>query len=363
MKKAESVSNRKSTSKPIVAVDLYCGVGGLTRGLLDSGIQVVAGYDIDEVCRYPYEHNNSPAVFKNISVANINGKQLAELYPPKGWRVLVGCAPCQPFSRYTQGQNTESDEKWGLLSHFGRLIEELRPDVVSMENVPELQRHSVYEDFLSVFERLNYNVSTYKVYCPDYGIPQQRTRLVLFASTIGHVEIIPPTHTPDDYVTVKQVIGSLPKLKAGRICEFDPLHRSARLSHKNIRRIQYSKPGGSWHDWPDELIAKCHRKKKGETYVSVYGRMKWNEPSPTITTQFYGFGNGRFGHPRQDRAISLREGAVLQSFPLNYEFVEKDGRYCFKTVGRMIGNAVPVRLGAIVGKSIKQHMEGSCVPQ
>lgn len=341
----------------VVAVDLFCGAGGLTRGLLDAGISVVAGYDIDRSCRHAFERNNPPVRFEERSVSDLEGKELAKLYPPGSWRILVGCAPCQPFSRYTQGLDTASDKKWSLLNHFGRLVEELRPHVVSMENVPELERHSVYDGFLRLLARLRYHVSPHRVYCPNYGIPQRRTRLVLFASRLGPIRIIPPTHRPNRYLTVKRAIGNLKRLEAGEICSHDSLHRTSRLSDTNRTRIRHSRPGGSWRDWPDELIAKCHRKKKGSTYPSVYGRMEWDEPSPTITTQFFGFGNGRFGHPEQDRALSLREGAVLQTFPPDYEFVQPGGEYCFKTVGRLIGNAVPVRLGAVVGQTIRRHLE------
>lgn len=345
-----------SIGKRIVAVDLFCGAGGLTRGLLDADIEVVAGYDIDEACRFPYEHNNKPAVFKKQSVADIKGADLAALYPAGSQRVLVGCAPCQPFSKYTQGLETENDDKWSLLNHFGRLVGELKPDVVSMENVPELERHQVYDNFLATLRRLGYEVSTHKVYCPDYGLPQHRTRLVLFASQRGAIAITPPTHKTEEYLSVKSAIHHLPKLRAGQAYSADPLHRSSNLSPINRRRIVHSKPGGTWRDWPKELVAKCHRKNKGKTYPSVYGRMEWDKPSPTITTQFHGFGNGRFGHPQQNRALSLREGAALQSFPSDYEFVEPGGRYHFSTIGRLIGNAVPVRLGEIVGRTIDLHL-------
>lgn len=355
-KNSPRATKSKSAAKRIVAVDLFCGAGGLTRGLLDTGIEVVAGYDIDEACQYPYEHNNKPAAFKKHSVADVSGDDLTALYPGGNWRVLVGCAPCQPFSRYTQRFSAADDEKWGLLYHFGRLVRELKPDVVSMENVPELKRHEVYQDFLATLTRLGYHVSSYEVYCPDYGVPQHRTRLVLFASRLRTIEIVPPTHKTEEHLTVKSVILDLPRLKAGAICSIDPLHRTSRLSQTNQLRIKHSKPGGTWRDWPQELVAKCHRKRKGKTYPSVYGRMEWNDPSPTITTQFFGFGNGRFGHPQQDRAISLREGALLQSFPRSYEFVKPEGKYNFKTIGRLIGNAVPVRLGEIVGKTIKLHL-------
>jgi DNA (cytosine-5)-methyltransferase 1 len=151
-------------------------------------------------------------------------------------------------------------------------------------------------------------------------------------------------------------IGHLPELEAGKVSSVDVLHYSSSLSPLNLRRIRASRPGGTWRDWDRELVAACHRKKKGKTYPSVYGRMAWDSPSPTITTQFFGFGNGRFGHPEQNRAISLREGAVLQTFPCDYQFVEPGGVYRFKTIGRLIGNAVPVRLGEVIGKSIEMHL-------
>jgi DNA (cytosine-5)-methyltransferase 1 len=352
--------NRKTLADkraPITAVDLFCGAGGLTRGLLDAGVEVVAGYDIDEVCKYAYEQNNQPAIFKNKSVAKVTGAELSRLYPQQNWRVLVGCAPCAPFSKYTQGLDAASHEKWGLLYHFSRLIKALKPDVVSMENVPQLRQHTVYDDFVANLEELGYDVSATEVFCPDYGIAQSRKRLVLFASMHGPISIVPPTHKAKHYATVKTAIGGLPRLKAGGECAIDSLHRSSELSQTNLQRIKHSKPGGTWRDWPAELVAKCHQKKKGKSYPSVYGRMKWDEPSPTITTQFYGFGNGRFGHPTQNRALSLREGAILQSFPPDYEFVESGTDEGVHAIGRMIGNAVPVRLGEVVGKTIRKHLE------
>jgi DNA (cytosine-5)-methyltransferase 1 len=149
----------------------------------------------------------------------------------------------------------------------------------------------------------------------------------------------------------------LSPLAAGEVCPDDPLHRASELSPLNLRRIRHSRPGGTWREWPRELVAECHKVNSGKTYPSVYGRMEWDKPAPTITTQFFGFGNGRFGHPEQDRAISLREGALLQSFPKTYQFVKPGGEYCFKTIGRLIGNAVPVRLGEVVGRTIRRHLE------
>jgi len=343
------------------AVDLFCGAGGLTHGLLNAGIQVTNGYDIDDTCQYPYERNNSPATFHNESVSELTGGQLLKHYPKGHIRILVGCAPCVTFSKYTQGINNSNNPKWSLLGEYARIVRELQPDIVSMENVPELQRHGIFDIFLQSLKDGGYHFSEdlgkQIVYCPDYGIAQQRNRLVILASKIGPIEIIPPTHRPSKYRTVHDVIGTLPKLKSGEVDSKDPMHRASRLSNINIRRIKHSKPGGTWQDWPQNLIAKCHKNKTGHGYKSVYGRMEWDIPSPTITTQFYGFGNGRFGHPEQDRAISLREGAMLQSFPKRYKFVPPGSDYSIKNIGRMVGNAVPVRLGKIIGKTILLHVE------
>ena len=342
------------------AIDLFCGAGGLTRGLLDAGVNVVAGYDTDETCRFPYEHNNQGTTFYEKSVTEITARDLAEHYPTGHTRILVGCAPCQTFSKYTQGLKNHRDPKWNLLRDFGRLVCELKPDVVSMENVPELQRYKVFRDFLTVLtdEGFHFTDDPEKrvVYCQDYGVPQHRRRLVIVASRLGPIELIPPTHRPSRYRTVADVLRKLPAVRAGEVSAADRLHRTSKLSDRNLRRIRASKPGGTWRDWPRSLRADCHKEESGSHYSSVYGRMKWDEPSPTITTQFYGFGNGRFGHPEQDRGLSLREGAILQSFPRRYEFVEPDADYHFKRVGKMIGNAVPVRLGVAIGKTILHHL-------
>jgi DNA (cytosine-5)-methyltransferase 1 len=343
------------------AVDLFCGAGGLTHGLLAAGISVVGGFDTDESCRFPFEKNNAPAAFYNVDVGDLSGADLARLYPKGAARILVGCAPCVTFSRYTQRLKRTRDPKWSLLRQFARLIRELGPDIISMENVPELQYHSILKEFLTLLRKEGYHVSDEPekrvVYCPDYGIPQQRSRLVILASRLGPIEMIRPTHPPNAHRTVRDALSRLPHLEAGQRSPRDRLHRASGLSELNLRRMKQSKPGGTWRDWPEDLVADCHKAKTGETYPSVYGRMEWDHPSPTITTQFYGFGNGRFGHPAQDRALSLREGAILQSFPKSYAFVKPRASYAFKDIGRMIGNAVPVRLGKAIGRSIKAHLK------
>lgn len=347
----------------INVVDLFCGVGGLTNGLINSGIKVVAGIDMDKSCKYAYEKNNN-TIFIEDGIENISAEQLNNLYPVNtDIKVLVGCAPCQPFSTHTfkykkdREVTEETDPKWFLLNHFKRLIVEASPHIVSMENVPELCKKDIFRDFVKCLEDNGYTVSYEIVKCVEYGIPQNRRRLVLLASKLGEIKLIPSTHTKENYITVKQAIGNLEKIVAGGISKKDPLHRSANLSEKNFKRIKQSKPGGTWRDWDKSLINKCHKKNTGSTYSSVYGRMEMEKPSPTITTQFYSYGTGRFGHPVQDRALSLREGALLQTFPAGYVFCDNFENVSFSKIAMMIGNAVPVKLGEVIGQSILAHLK------
>ncbi len=334
----------------VEAVDLFCGVGGLTSGLLKAHIQVKAGYDIESACKFPYEVNNKGAVFICKDVQQVTKEEIESHYSKGAIRLLAGCAPCQPFSTYNQGKDTKNDKKWPLLYAFARLIKEVKPELVTMENVPDVTKHEVYHDFVKNLEEQGYQVWAKAVLCADYGVPQMRRRHVLLASRIGKVELIAPTHK-DKHVTVREAIGNLPKIEAGQTHSSDLLHRSAALSELNLKRIKASVPGGSWRDWPEELVANCHKKSSGETYGGVYGRMEWDKPAPTMTTQCFGFGNGRFGHPEQNRAISLREAAIFQSFPRDYQFFDCNQRQNNGAIGRMIGNAVPVALGQAVGQS------------
>ncbi|CFB68502.1 TPA: DNA cytosine methyltransferase [Yersinia enterocolitica] len=339
----------------IKAVDLFCGAGGLTHGLKTAGIDVVAGFDIEETCRFAFEHNNS-SKFINADVTNLSGGEVAQHFKEADITLLAGCAPCQPFSTYGRTKNKQKDDKWTLLYSFSRIIDECKPDIITMENVPGLITQNVFHDFLQNLLNHGYFVEYKIVFCPDYGLPQTRKRLVLLASKIGPISLIEPTHKKENYVTVKDTIVKLPKIEAGESYSKDPLHRSSSLSPINVERIKASKPGGDWHDWPIHLRATCHLKDSGKFFRSVYGRMSWDEPSPTITTQCYGFGNGRFGHPEQNRAISLREAALLQTFPKNYRFFKRGENLDIASLAKMIGNAVPVKLGEVIGLSIIKHL-------
>lgn len=338
-------------------VDLFCGIGGLTHGFVKEGFNVVAGIDDDETCKYAYEKNNGTTFIKK-DIERVTADEIIRLYPKTHRKILVGCAPCQPFSRYTIRK--DEDEKWKLLRSFAKLIREVQPEIVSMENVPELENHQVYNEFKAVLEDEEYFVSPYMVYCPDYGVPQTRQRLVLFASKYDKITIVKPTHTPENYRTVRNVIGHLEPMEAGQKSAKDPLHQARKLSDLNLKRIKSTPLGGSWKDWDEDLVLDCHKAETGRTYPSVYGRMKWDEPAPTMTTHCGGLGNGRFGHPEQHRAISMREAALFQTFPMNYKLIEPGVEVANKTLSRQIGNAVPVRLGVIIARSIKRHLENYC---
>lgn len=337
----------------ITAIDLFCGLGGLTHGMTMGGVRVAAGMDIDPECKFPFEANND-ATFLKVDIKTLTGNKLRNIWQAGAYTLLAGCAPCQPFSTYSRkGRNSRSDSKWDLVSDFGRLVVESEPDLVTMENVPQLLDHEIFERFLETLRE--YHVWYATVQCAHYGVPQTRKRLVLLASRLGPIEIAPPVRH-DKPVTVRSAISHLLPISAGDADPSDATHSASSLSDLNLRRIRASRPGGTWRDWDESLVAECHKGKSGETYPSVYGRMKWDAPSPTITTQSFGYGNGRFGHPEQDRAISLREAALLQTFPESYRFLKDGEKARYSVLGRLIGNAVPVRLGEVIAESFYAHL-------
>lgn len=327
----------------------------MTYGLQKAGITVNAGLDIDGSCRYAYE-KNCEATFIEADIKELSFSDISTYFNDAEYRILVGCAPCQPFSSHTAKiKSRQPDSKWNLIDEFLRIILEGQPEIISMENVPQLMDKSIYHKFKHELTDAGYKIADGVISCSDFGVPQKRCRLVMLASLLGEIDM--PKSEAEEPKTVRQAIGHLCSLENGQSSETDPLHVCSQLEPINLKRIQASKPGGSWRDWPTELLPDCYKKDSGLSYGSVYGRMQWDKPAPTLTTQFYRYGTGRYGHPEQDRALSLREGAILQTFPEQYQFVASGERAAFTKIGRQIGNAVPPYLASAIGKAIADHLE------
>jgi DNA (cytosine-5)-methyltransferase 1 len=351
------IDRAKLAASPISAVDLFCGAGGLTHGLMRAGIRVEAGVDVDEKAEHAYTVNNGAARFLAWDVSAKRSSSFRQLFGA-GYRLLAGCAPCQPFSKLTNGR--DKHRAWNLLDHFSGLVASLKPELVTMENVPELaaRGREVFDRFLATLKTCGYHFDWKIVNCSAYGVPQSRKRLVLLASRLGEITIPQGRYTSSRVRTVRQVIGNLPIVASGQTHESDPLHTAALLSDRNLERIRAtSRDGGTRESWPKRLLLECQRRPSGARYHSIYGRMWWDRPAPTMTTLCNGIGNGRFGHPEQDRAISLREAALLQSFPRDYEFWPKNEAVHAKAVARLIGNAVPPSLAFALGKVMLKHVK------
>ena len=357
-----TIDSFASMSKPIVkaqVVDLFCGIGGLSHGLLQEGFKVIAGVDNEVACKFGYEHNNK-AKFLHRDIFDLSASEIKQIFGKckASKRILVGCAPCQSFSRLNSGKAANNQEE--PLDKFGQLILASNPDIAFMENVSDLakkDKYPVFERFVNALGN-KYYIHYEIVDLSKYGVPQSRKRLCLFASKYAKIQLINPTHQ-DVKVTVRDVIGELEPIKSGEVSKLDSLHRARQLSSTNLERIK-STPhnGGSSKSWDDKLVLNCHKLGSGKTYRhSVYGRMRWDDVAPTMTTQCIGLGNGRFGHPEQDRAISLREAAKFQTFPDDYKFTSPNSPVSVAQIAKFIGNAVPVRFASVVGKSIKNHIE------
>ena len=340
-------------------VDLFCGIGGLSHGLIKEGFNVVAGIDNDLTCKYGYEKSNKTR-FIHKDIVDVSCEEIRDFFSVsgRGIKILVGCAPCQPFSKLNMNRANCKDMM--PLERFSFLIDGVKPDIVVMENVMGLANYEVFPAFKTLLDTLTpaYDVHYEIVDMSEYGIPQNRKRLVFLASKFGKIDLIDATHRHRKN-TVRDVIDGCEPLEAGETSSIDFLHRACVLSPLNLRRIRATPhDGGSATSWDEELLLDCYKKDSGKTYMrSVYGRMRWNNPSPTITTQFMRLGTGRYGHPEQDRAISFREAALLQTFPLDYIFQDPEDPVVLSRLARHIGNAVPVEFGAVLGRSIKKHLK------
>ncbi|MBI2840154.1 MAG: DNA cytosine methyltransferase [Acidobacteria bacterium] len=333
-------------------LDFYCGAGGLTRGLLDAGLNVLAGFDLDGNCRQSYERNNPPARFIAKDIRELSIWELRNHChgAPFSEMLFAGCAPCQPFSQ--QVKNGVCRCETTLLADFGRLIHEALPGHVFMENVPGIARvkgNSTFKRFLGVLKQNDYRYVYGLVDAKRFGVPQTRRRLILIASRHGQPTMPRERHGRGalPFRTVRQAISHFPPIHPGQTHPEIPNHVAASITELNIKRLRHTPhDGGDRRSWPESLRLECHAGNH-EGHTDVYGRMAWDAPAPTLTGRCHSISNGRYGHPTQDRAISLREAAALQSFPDEYVFFGSN-----KHIAQQIGNAVPVRLAEALGRHL-----------
>lgn len=338
----------------MIGIDFFSGAGGLTRGLVEAGIPIRLGVDIDAGCRETYERNNPGSRFLHADVRELDVREITRALAlvDRDELLVAACAPCQPFAQLNrQGR----DHRATLLGRIGRVVQALRPGQIFVENVPGLARvraSSTLSRFRSLLRRLGYGYWEGVVNANVYGVPQTRRRFIIIAVRGVDPTPPPPTHGPGllPYETVGDAIRGYPAIEAGEVHPTVPNHRAAMLSPLNLERIRHTPhDGGNRTAWPPHLWLDCHR--NGYTgHTDVYGRMHWGRPAPTLTCKCHSLTNGRYGHPEQDRAISFREAARLQSFGDDYVFhAEVQGH-----LAAQIGNAVPVRLAYAVGRHIRR---------
>ena len=345
------------TKEAIKCVDFFCGGGGMSLGLSRAGIDVVGALDNDPDCRATYEANHPGSTFIQ---ADITKAKMSILESELGIRkdddnlLFVGCSPCQYWSIINGKTNSERKQKShgsrNLLRYFLEFVRHYRPGYVLVENVRGIDKHrqeSGLDDLTNFLYKKGYRWDDGVLEASRYGVPQSRRRYVLVAS-----RVLPDIQLPEaskKISRVREYIGDLPAIKAGEVCRKDPLHRASGLSEKNLARVQMTPEGGLRDYWAkSNLIIPAYKGKDITFFRENYGRMAWDSPAPTITTKFFALSCGRFGHPEQHRAISLREGAMLQTFPKSYKFKTKS---C-QVTARLIGNAVPPKLAKRIGKSL-----------
>ncbi len=334
----------------IKAIDFFSGAGGLTRGLLDAGIQVLAGVDNDANLRTTYEENNKPSKFicEDISQLDIKAFRQKLGITQKDTVLYAACTPCQPFS--TLNQMKGEDDRKTLLLAFAKIVEIAPPDFILVENVPGLNSSygkDIYQKFSETLRKCGFeHVSAGYLDAQYFGVPQVRKRFILLASRHGEINL--PKPNKNKIATVRQYIGSMKPIDDGEEYKRISNHVSRKLQ-PHLKKIVQAVPknGGSRSQIKDtSILLACHQKNPG-VHKDVFGRMAWDKPAPTLTCRCTDVYCGRFTHPVQDRGISLREAALLQTFPKNYKFFGK-----FAHISKQIGNAVPVKLAEKLGKQV-----------
>ena len=351
-------SPEDSRIRPTV-IDFFSGCGGTSAGLRDAGMRIAAAVDFDPAAAATYRANFPDAEFHEADIRELSHDVFDHLVEDGTPLVFSACAPCQPYSSMRPTASRARPRERSLLLTLIPFLDRLRPDALIVENVPGLQKipgGSTWNRFLRHLHRIGYSTRWDVIDCRAFGVPQRRKRLVLLASRHGDIDLPEATHGDglQSYSTVRDWIGDLPAIGAGETHPDDPIHRSGALGDLNLRRIKELPEGGSRSEWPPDLWLNCHLKSKG--HQDTYGRMRYDDTAPVLTTKCTDIPNGRYGHPTQDRAISAREAALLQTFPREFVFIGS-----LKSVTRQIGNAVPVLVSKAMGDHIVDHLEAGQV--
>ena len=357
----ETLTTNAEANLRVKVFDFFSGCGGASRGFKEAGMDVVFALDHDKDAKQTFEQNFPSAIFEAGDIRKVKEDFVLDLVDRERPHPVLfcGCAPCQPFTKQnTSRPQPNEDDRVPLLLEFLRFVKRCKPDIVFVENVPGIQNvpsdSEPLSDFLGGLKDAGYVKPTYaSVPLKRYGVPQGRRRFLLLASRHGVLDLPPATHGPGtanpEFSTVRDWIGDLPKIAAGETDPEVPDHRAAGLSTLNLERIRETPEGGGNVNWPENLRLPCHQATNG--YTDVYGRMSWDLPASGLTTRCISYSNGRFGHPQQDRAISVREAACLQTFPMDFRFFGN-----LNSKARQIGNAVPVRLATVVGRHVARHL-------
>lgn len=350
---------KSKNREQLAAVDLFAGGGGLTVGLKRAGFQVVAAVELEPHAFATYKANHADVTAYRQDIRTVDGSALAAKSSTGTIDLLAGCPPCQGFSSLTS-KYRRSDPRNALIGEMGRIVKEVKPLAVMIENVPglALKGKPLLDEFIAILEKEGYKVTQGTLQVADFGIPQNRRRFVLLAGKGFKIELPAVTHSSSgknglqQWSTIDAVLKGLDKpITLARAKERGgptkvKWHVVRCLSSDNMRRIKRAKPGNAW--WrgiPKRMRPKCHQSKKAG-FSNVYGRMRWGSVSPTITGGCTTFSKGRFGHPTQNRTISVYEAALLQTFPPNYVF---DTPYMDHACN-IIGNALPCDFARIVAK-------------
>ncbi len=343
--------------KTLKVIDFFCSGGGMSLGMQKAGLKIVAGIDNDISCKETYETNIKGAKFLHKDIFGLKPEELEGLFPNikrnDNNLVLIGCTPCQYWSNIRTDKSKSKSTK-NLLVEFQRFVEYFNPGYVIVENVPGIYKNmtkSKLSNFIKKLEEKNFAVNANIHNVSEYGVPQSRKRFTLIASRLTDKIVLPKK--VKKIPVLKNVIGvrnGFPKVNAGHRDKSKFMHTVAGLSELNLRRIQQvKKNGGTRFDFSSDkdLQLNCF-KGKDKSFTDTYGRMSWEKISPTITTKFFNVTSGKFVHPEEDRAISLREGASIQTFPKSFIFKTSS----ISTTARIIGNAVPPKYAKAIGKSL-----------